>query len=55
MFVYNESINKEDSNAQANTLEDYQEAMNIIEEYEDVTKRNKKNIISFANQQGKDF
>ena len=54
-FVYNESINKENLNAGANTVEDSQEPMNVIEEYEDVTIRNKKNIISFAYQQGKDF
>ena len=48
-------MNKENLNAGANTVEDSQEPMNVIEEYEDVTIRNKKNIISFAYQQGKDF
>ena len=33
-----------------NRVEDYQEAMNIIKEYEDIIKTNKKNII-----QGKVF
>ena len=36
-------------------LEDYQEAMNIIEEYENFIKTNNKKIIRFAYQQGKVF
>ena len=36
-------------------MEDYQEAMDIIKEYEDIIETNKKNIICFAYQQGKVF
>ena len=36
-------------------MEDYEEAMNIIKEYQDIIKINKKNIIFFAYQQGKVF
>ena len=36
-------------------MEDYQEAMNIIEEYENIIQTNKKNIMRFAYQQGKVF
>ena len=35
--------------------EGYEKAVNIIKEYEDIIKTNKKNIISFAYQQGKVF
>ena len=38
-----------------NRVEDYQEAMDIIKEYEDIIKTNKKNIIRFSYQQGKVF
>ena len=53
LFVYNESIDKENLNARGNTAEEYQEAINIIEKYENITKTNKRNIIRFASQQGK--
>ena len=33
-------------------MEDYQEAMNIIEEYQNIIKTNKKNIARFPYQQG---
>ena len=36
-------------------MEDYQEAMNIIEEYENIIQTNKKKIMRFAYQQGKVF
>ena len=36
-------------------MEDYQEAMNIMEEYENIIQTNKKNIMRFAYQQGKVF
>ena len=32
-FVCNENIDNKDLNARVNTAEDYQEAINIIEEY----------------------
>ena len=35
-FVYNENIDKEDLNVRENRVEEYQEAMNIVKEYEDV-------------------
>ena len=37
------------------TEEGYEKAVNIIKEYEDIIKTNKKNIISFVYQQGKVF
>ena len=36
-------------------MEHYEEAINIIKEYQDIIKTNKKNIIFFAYQQGKVF
>ena len=36
-------------------MEGYEEAMDIIKEYEDIIKTNKKDITSFAFQQGKVF
>ena len=36
-------------------MDDYEEAMNIIEKYKDIIKTNKKNIIFFLYQQGKVF
>ena len=52
-LVYNENISKEDLNERANRVEGYEEAMDIIKEYEDIIKTNKKNIIFFAYQEGK--
>ena len=54
-IVYNENINKEDLNEQANIVENCAEAMDIVKKYEDMIKTNKKNIIFFAFQQGKIF
>ena len=36
-------------------MEGYEEAMNIIKEYEDIIQTNKKNVIFFAYQQGKNY
>ena len=36
-------------------MKGYEEAVNIIKEYEDIIKTNQKNIIFFAYQQGKGF
>ena len=44
-LVYNENIDREDLNEQANIMESYEEAMDIIKEYKDIIKTNKKNII----------
>ena len=41
-FVCNENINTEDFNARANKVEGYEKAMNIIKEYEDITKKTQK-------------
>ena len=41
-FVYNENIKKEDLSARVDPVEDCQEAMKIIEEYENTIKTNKK-------------
>ena len=49
-LVYDDKINTEDLNMRVNRVEDYEEAMNIIKEYEDIIKKNKKNIIFFAYQ-----
>ena len=54
-FACNENISTEDLNARANRVKDNDEAMNIIKEYEDIIKTNKKNITFFAYQQGKVF
>ena len=48
-------MNTKDLKERANRVEGYDEAMNIIKEYEDTIKTNKKYIISFAYQQGKVF
>ena len=55
LSVYNESINKEDLSAWVDTIEDCQEAMKIIEEYENIIKTNNKNIILCAYEQRKIF
>ena len=34
-------------------MQGYEDAINIIKEYEDITKTNKRNVIFFAYQQGK--
>ena len=47
-IVYNENINTEDLNERADRVEGYEEAVNIIKEYEDIIKTNKKNIIFFC-------
>ena len=54
-LVYNENINTEDLNEPADWVEGYEETVNIIKEYEDIIKTNKKNIIFFTYQQGKVF
>ena len=54
-FVYNESITKEGLSTREDNVEDCQEAMKIIEEYENIIKTNKKNVILFAYEQGKIF
>ena len=54
-FACNENISTEDLNARANRVKDNDEAMNIIKEYEDIIKTNKRNITFFAYQQGKVF
>ena len=53
--VNNENINTEDLNKRSDRVEGYEEAVNIIKEYKDIIKTNKKNIIFFAYQQGKVF
>ena len=47
-FVYKENINKEELSAQVDTMEDSQEAIKIIQEFENVITTNKKNIVLFA-------
>ena len=44
-LVYNENIDTEDLNKQANIVESYEEAMDIIKKYEVIIKTNKENII----------
>ena len=51
-FVYDD-INKEDLSARADAIKDYQEAMEIIWECENIIKANKKKIIGFTYKQGK--
>ena len=53
-FVYDD-INKEDLSARADTIKDYQEAIKVIKECENITKMNKKKIIGFEYEQGKIF
>ena len=47
-LVYNENNDREDLNEQANIMESYEEAMDIIKEYIDIIKTNKKNIIQLV-------
>ena len=54
-FLYEENINKEDLSARVDTLKDCREAMKIIKECENIIKANKKKIICFAHEQGKNF
>ena len=54
-LVYNENINTEDLNECAVRVEGYEKAVNIVKEYEDIIKTDKKNITYFAYQQGKVF
>ena len=51
---YND-INKEDLSAIVDAIENYQEAMEIIKECENIIKMNKKKIIGFAYEQVKIF
>ena len=51
-LVYNANINTEDLNECTDRVKVYEEAVNIIKEYEDIIKTNKKTIF-FAYQQGK--
>ena len=53
-FFYH-NINKEVLSARADTIKDYQEAMKIIRECENIIKTNKKKKIGFAYKQGKIF
>ena len=43
-LVYNENIDTEDSNEQANIVGSYKWAMDIIKEYEGITETSEKNI-----------
>ena len=43
-IVYNENINTEDLNERADRVEGYEEAVNIIKEYEDIIKQKEHNI-----------
>ena len=52
-LVHNENIATEYLNKQANIMESYDEAMDIIKEYKDIIKKNKKNIKLFPYQEGK--
>ena len=54
-LVYNENINTEDLNEQGYKVEDYEEAVDSIKEYEAIIKTNKKNLIFFVYQQGKNI
>ena len=54
-LVYNENINTEDLNEQGYKVEDYEAAVDIIKEYEAIIKTNKKNLIFFVYQQGKNI
>ena len=44
---YNENIDTQDLNERANIVESYEEAMDIIKEYQDIIKTNAKKIIIF--------
>ena len=54
-LVYTENIVTEHLNEWANIVESCEEAMDIIKEYKDITKTNKKNIMFFTYQEGKVF
>ena len=56
-LVHNENIDTADLNERANIVEveSYGKAMDIIKEYKDIIKENKKNITFFAYQQDKSF
>ena len=54
-LVYNENINTADLNKREDRVKDYEDAMNIIKEYEDIIKANKRNIMFSAYQEGKVF
>ena len=54
-LVYNENINTADLNKREDRVKDYEDAMNIIKEYEDIIKTNKRNIMFSAYQEGKVF
>ena len=51
-FVHDE-INKEELSARADNVKNCQEVVKIIKECENIIKKNKKNIIRFACEQGK--
>ena len=53
-FVHDE-INKEELSARADNVKNCQEVVKIIKECENIIKKNKKNIIRFAYEQGKIF
>ena len=53
-FVHDE-INKEELSARADNVKNCQEVVKIIKECENIIKKNKKNIIRFACEQGKIF
>ena len=46
--VYNENINTEDLNEHADRVEGYEEAVNIIKEYEDIIKQKEHNIFCIS-------
>ena len=54
-LVYTENIVTEHLNEWANIVESCEEGMDIIKEYKDITKTNKKNIMFFTYQEGKVF
>ena len=54
-LVYTENIVTKHLNEWANIVESCEEAMDIIKEYKDITKANKKNIMFFTYQEGKVF
>ena len=54
-LVYNENINTADLNKREDRVKDYEDGMNIIKEYEDIIKTNKRNIMFSTYQEGKVF
>ena len=48
-LVYNKNIDTEHSNEWGNTVEGCEEAMDIIKEYENIIRTNKKNIFLHIN------